>query len=398
MRTRPTATAPRAVPASGVRGGGPSPALLAAVGASVLGASAVGASSALGVAWHYSSVLMDPRPRARYPERVLACSADTVTLARSRLTAQPGTWGLRWAHGLAEVGPVLRTHRGRVCREWRGGPRPPTGPAVIDAGPYDPDPGARGLAFTEVAVPTPVGPAPAWEVPAPVGCGRADWVVAVHGRGGSRREALRVLPALHRLGLHQLVISYRNDGAAPPGPDGRYHLGDTEWEDLAAAVAYAREHGARRIVLAGWSMGAAVGGAFLDRSALAGLVAAVLWDAPLLDWRSTLRRQAANRYLPPSLAGVAAGFTARRIGIDFDRFDLRRHPPAVRPPTLIVHSDADTAVPVNDSRALAAAAPGLGWPVRYREVAGVEHTGSWNADPAAYEQLVTGFLRETLEL
>lgn len=354
------------------------------------------AGTALGIGWRYSTVLTDPRTRALLPERVLPCADERlVALARTRVSEQPGVWGLRWDGGLAEIGPVRHADRRRVVREHNGGPRPPVGPAVLDAGPFDPDPSARGLAFDDVAVDTPLGPAPAWEI-APAGPGTGDWAVAVHGRNSSRREALRILPALHRIGLHQLVISYRNDGTAPPGPDGLGHLGDTEWADLEAAVGYACDRGARRIVLVGWSMGAAVGGAFLDRSPLAGRVVAVVWDAPLLNWRSTLRRQAANRGFPPPLAGLAAGFTSRRIGIDFDRFDLIRRPPAVRPPTLVLHSDADSAVPVTDSRALAAAAPGNGWPVRYREVAGVEHTGSWNADPQAYELAVTGFLGETL--
>ena len=53
-------------------------------------------------------------------------------------------------------------------------------------------------------------------------------------------------------------------------------------------------------------------------------------------------------------------------------------------------------MPVAPSRALVAAAPALGWPMRYLEVPDVEHTGSWNADPAAYEQAVTSFLADVL--
>lgn len=346
-----------------------------------------------GAGWFYSGVLLDTRRQLVFPERVVAADNGFVTLADSRLARQPGTWGLRWPDGLARIGPVDGVGSGEVRRPLLGGDRPAPGvAAVLDTGPYDPDPGSRGLAFVDVEVPTPLGPAPAWLVPA-----ESDtWVIAVHGRGGSRREALRVLAALHALALPTLVVSYRNDGDAPVSPDGHDHLGDAEWEDVEAAVRYARRAGARRIVLFGWSMGGAITGAFLDRSTEATAVAAVVWDAPLVDWRATLRLQARNRRLPPGLTPLATAITSRRIAIDFDRFDLRRRPPAVRPPTLVVHSTEDTAVPVSATRALAAAAPSLDWPMRYVEVPEMEHTAAWNADPAAYEEHVTTFLRESL--
>jgi len=362
----------------------------AAIGAGV-GASVVGLS--LGIGWFYSSVLLGTRYDLVFPEQVLAADEVTVTLRRSRLTEQPGFWGLRWAGGLAQIGPIVSTTSDAVVRRRIDGPLPAPGTAaVIDAGPYDPDPGARHLKFANVLVTTPLGPAPAWLVPA----AGDDWVVLVHGRGGARRESLRVLPALQRSGHPTLTITYRNDEGAPASSDGRYHLGDTEWQDVEAAVRHARTQGAQRVVLYGWSMGAALIGAFLDRSPEAAGIAAVVWDAPLVDWRATLRQQARNRWLPGRLAAAAAFVTRRRIGIDFDRFDLRAHPPAVRPPTLILHSSADTAVPVGPTRALAAAAPDLGWPMRYIEVPDVEHTGAWNADPARYEQVVTGFLARHL--
>jgi len=374
-------------------------ALLRRVGAAVAVGLGVGAGAgAAGIGWFYSSVLLDTSIRPVYPERVLAVDGGSVTLAATRLTAQPGIWGLRWATdrtgGLAVLGPVAARRPDAVVRPLLGGQEPEPGcVAVLDAGPYDPDPGARDLRFAEVAVPGPLGSYPAWLVPA----AGDTWVVMVHGRGGSRREALRILPALHARGHPQLVVSYRNDEDAPASPDGHYHLGDTEWEDVEAAVRYAVGRGARRVVLFGWSMGGAITGAFLDRSAEASRVAAVVWDAPLVDWRATLRQQARNRRLPAALSPLASAVTSRRIGIDFDRFDLRRRPPRVRPPTLIVHSSGDTAVPVTASRALADAAPSLDWPLRYVEVPDAEHTGSWNADPAAYERAVTSFLADVLD-
>ncbi len=179
-----------------------------------------------------------------------------------------------------------------------------------------------------------------------------------------------MLPAVHGLGCTALAVTYRNDveEGAPPSPDSLGHLGDAEWLDVEAAVQFALDRGARRIVLFGWSMGAAICAALLDRSPLAAHVTAVVWDAPVIDWRATLRRQARNRWLPPSLIRLVTVFTGRRVGIDFDRFDLVARPPAVRPPTLLVHSADDTAVPPGPSRALAAVAPSLGWDLRYLEV------------------------------
>ncbi|MDT7617447.1 MAG: uncharacterized protein QOF00_4894 [Pseudonocardiales bacterium] len=350
-----------------------------------------------GIGWFYSSVLLDPTQRPVFPERVLAVDGASVTLAPTRLAAQQGVWGLRWIDGLAVMGSPTAITADAVVRPLLGGDLPRAGTAaVLDTGPYDPDPSARGLSFETVDVATPLGPSPAWFVPAAEGGAGDTWVVMVHGRGGSRREALRVLPALHGLGFPVLVPTYRNDVEAPSSPDGHYHLGDTEWLDVEAAVRVALDRGARRIVLFGWSMGGAITAAFLDRSAHASTVGAMIWDAPLVDWRATLRRQARNRRLPPGLIPFATTITSRRIGIDFDRFDLRRRPPAVRPPTLLVHSTEDTAVPVEPSRALAAVAPSLGWPMEYLEVPGVEHTGAWNADPDAYERAVVRFLARVL--
>jgi alpha-beta hydrolase superfamily lysophospholipase len=356
-------------------------------------AAAALAALAGGAGWHYSGVLLRPDRRVQYLDRVTAIADGEVWLRRTRWAEQPGEWALRWPDGMAVVGPVSGVVDGQVRRPLRpAGLVPPVGPVAIDAGPYDPDPSAHGLAFQTVPVPGPLGDCPAWLVPA----SGSTWVIAVHGRGADQRESLRVLPVLHQLGHPVLAISYRNDLGAPASPDGHYHLGDTEWEDLAAAVDYALAAGASGVVLYGWSMGAAITGAYLDRAAGPGAAAvrAVVWDSPLVDWRATLRQQAALRRLPPGFTPLATGVTRLRIGIDFGRFDLVRRPPRRRPPTLLFHGDADTAVPVGPSRTLAAEATRWGWPVRYVEIAGAEHTAAWNVDRRRYESAVADFLTE----
>ncbi len=52
-------------------------------------------------------------------------------------------------------------------------------------------------------------------------------------------------------------------------------------------------------------------------------------------------------------------------------------------------------MPVGDSRALAAAADSLDWPVEYHEFPGAEHVASWNQDRDRYEEVVREFLTRT---
>ena len=344
----------------------------------------------VGFGWYYSSQLLEPEnARPGYRDVVTSSAAGTVSLAESRITALPGTWGLVWPGGGAKVGPVTRRSEGTVVRELQG-TAPAAGTSVrMETAVWSTDPRtAHDLEYTDVRIPTELGDAPAWLVPAT----SSTWVVAVHGRGGSRAEALRVIPALHHLGLPVLAVTYRNDEGAPRSPDGLYHLGDTEWRDVEAAVRYAREHGARDVVLYGWSMGGAIVGQFLDRSAEAGEVVAAVLDAPVVSWTKTLELQSRNRGVPVQLAPVAEVVADWRVDLDFDRFDLVEHPPAHRPPTLLFHGGADGTVPVQASRDLAAAADRLDWPLRYVEVPEAEHTAAWNVDAESYERALVDFL------
>ncbi|GAB2989740.1 alpha/beta hydrolase family protein [Saccharothrix stipae] len=345
----------------------------------------------LGFGWYYSGELLDPvNARPGYRDTVTSSASGTVSLAESRVTVLPGTWGLVWPGGGAKVGPVTQRSEGTVVRELQG-MAPADGTRVrMETAVWSTDPAtAHDLEYTDVRIPTELGDAPAWLVPAT----SSTWVVAVHGRGGTRAEALRVMPALHALGLPVLAVTYRNDEGAPASPDGLYHLGDTEWRDVEAAVRYAREHGAREVVLYGWSMGGAIVGQFLGRSAEADDVAAVVLDAPVVSWTRTLELQSRNRNVPEQLVPIAELVSDWRVDLDFDRFDLRANPPPRKPPTLLFHGDADGTVPVQASRDLAAAADRLGWPLRYVEVPAAEHTAAWNVDPETYEQALTEFLR-----
>jgi hypothetical protein len=250
---------------------------------------------------------------------------------------------------------------------------------------------AYGLPFRTVVVREPLGPAPAWQVP---GSPRR-WAIVVHAMGAPRAEGLPLLPVLHRLGMTSLVISYRNDPGAPRSPDGLTHLGADEWHDLDAAVAYAAAHGARRVVLIGYSMGGAMVCDFLRRSPRAALVTAAVLDAPVLEWRRPLAMAASGAGLPGPLIAPAEAIVGWRTGVDLAHEDQLAHADRLRVPIALLHGTADRVVPLADSRALRSALPGE---VRLFEFPGAGHVESWRSDPRRYDAAVRRFLRATSAL
>ena len=352
----------------------------------------------VGIGWYYSSQLLDPaQARPGYPDVSLGPTSvngvSSVALQKASDTTDAGSWALLWAGGSAQVGEVLTDRDGKTVRKLLQGQAPPAGtPVRLSPQMWPGDPkSALGLDFQNVNVPTELGDMPAWLTPGGSG---GTWVIAIHGRGGDRLETLRPIPVLHQLGMTVLSITYRNDAGAPASPDGFFHLGDSEWRDAESAMKYATAHGAKHLVLYGWSMGGAIAEQVLVQSSLAGEVDAVILDAPAVSWGKTLVLQAQDRGLPLTglLTWDAELVSGWRAGIDFGRMELVDAPPAHRPPTLLFHGSGDTTVPVQASRDLAAAAKGLDWPLTYVEVPGAEHTAAWNVDPSGYERHLRDFL------
>ena len=359
-----------------------------------------------GIGWYYSGVLLTPDHSVAYTERVLAADRGSVTLARDTTVTPPGEYAIEWPGGRAVLGPVLRSSANSVVRSLLSGSAPAAGQQVawsLNVAAGSPQQ-ADGLAYQQVTFPSPLGAMPAWLVPAAIGSASGSaagtatgaaagtaagtWAVLVHGRGATPQEGLRIMPTLHRLGLTVLDISYRNDVGAPASPDGFYHLGQTEWADVDAAVGYALDHGAKHVVLYGWSMGGALVETALDRSArVRAATVAVVLDAPVLDWRPTLDLQAADRNLPGFLTPIAELVTTVRAGISWQSMDALDRPVTVR--TLLFHGDADRTVPVGPSRQWAARNRSM---VTYVEVHGADHTAAWNVDPSRYEAAVAAFL------
>jgi alpha-beta hydrolase superfamily lysophospholipase len=145
----------------------------------------------------------------------------------------------------------------------------------------------------------------------------------VHGQNGTRKDVLRTVDIVHRMGFPALAVTYRGDLGVAPDPSGYLRYGQTEWRDIEAAVRWSLEHGARRVVLVGQSMGGGIVAAFLRHSPLAAMVARVVLDAPMLDLHAAVDYQV-RRHTSPVVGRLLAPLvwmaerTARlRFGVDW---------------------------------------------------------------------------------
>jgi alpha-beta hydrolase superfamily lysophospholipase len=236
-----------------------------------------------------------------------------------------------------------------------------------------------------VGIPDELGPMPAWLIPAR----SHTWAIVVHGINGDQQAGLRIAPILHRAGLPSLLITYREDLGAPDSPDGFHHMGLTEWRDLQAAARYALSHGARRLVLVGYSMGGAIVAQFMERSPLAPRVAGLVLDAPALNWKAIFEFNAEEMGLPGFLATPVEWAIGARIDADWSSLDALRHPEDFHLPILLFHGTEDTIVPIATSDEFAAELPH--W-VTYYRISRAGHTESWNVDPRLYERRLRVFL------
>ncbi|GAB3116513.1 alpha/beta fold hydrolase [Janibacter alkaliphilus] len=377
----------------------------ATIGGAAIGGALAGAGSAwFGAATYFARRVLTPDPYRPDDVVVRVLHTDSITLDATPDTVVPGRYGL-WQGG-EEVhlrfGDVLELDRelGRVRRRLLGVDRgvPRVGPGRLDSYYYGQDPGADlGLPYEDVLVDGDLGAMPAWIVPGAAGVG-SRWAVLVHGRGARRFEGLRAVPALHRAGLTSLLPSYRNDTEAPPGHDGRYNLGLSEWRDIEAAMRMAISRGAQEIVLVGWSMGGAIVLQLLDRSVLAPMVSRAVLDGPVIDWADVLAHQARLHSVPAPVSDLSRTLMAQRwarglIGLDerldVARTDWVRRADELSHPMLLIHSRDDEFVPVAPSEALAAARPDL---ITFEPWSLARHCKEWNVDPARWDRVVTDFV------
>ncbi|AWB86492.1 alpha/beta hydrolase family protein [Mycetocola zhujimingii] len=330
--------------------------------------------------------------------------AATITLVRNPDTELPGKYGLWFGPDgrYLKLGPILSQNASTVTRallndrdELDG--LPSSGPATFSGWFYS-RPDELGLPWSEEIVQTEVGPAPAWLFPAEPESER--WVIAVHGRGTTRSECLRAVPVLHESGCTALLISYRNDGDAPPSSDGLYGLGDTEWQDVEAALEFAATHGAKTVVLMGWSMGGVISLQAALRAERADLVSGLILESAVVDWGSVLDYQADAGRIPiavrrAAIAAISNGWgralTGQHTAVNFPALNMVDRADELTIPMLVLHSDDDGFVPADGARRLAEKRSDLATFVPFSTA---RHTKLWNFDPDRWNQSIREWLAE----
>ncbi|MEU6773015.1 alpha/beta fold hydrolase [Streptomyces sp. NPDC046759] len=327
---------------------------------------------------------------------VHSTAAGQITLTRDLASLRPGTYGLAGDGSHAVVGAVLEAARHaadtvvrRLERVTHGTFAP--GDAVwLTPNLYVGNPGtALGLEHADIDVPGELGELPAWFVPG----ARSTWVIAVHGLGTTREQAMNVMAALHARRMPVLALAYRGDLGAPRPPDGLSHLGETEWRDLDAAIRYAVRYGAHQVVLLGWSTGATMALRAAEYSPVRERIAGLILDSPVLSWEATLRALARARHTPPPLLPLAVRAAQGRAGLHADGAAAAADPDRLAVPTLIIHGPDDEVAPWEFSRRLARHRADR---VALHTVSGAPHGAMWNADPEEYEERLRRFLTPLL--
>lgn len=209
--------------------------------------------------------------------------------------------------------------------------------------------------------------------------------VFTHGWGDSRVVALSRLPALLACCRRIVMWDLPGHGASP----GVCTLGTRECDDLAALLARVAgdDPPPPPLLLYGSSLGAGVSIVVAAANAARFGVVGVIAEAPYRVPRVPAERVLALRGLPwrwnvpIAMAGLGLwlghGLTwVRQTGAG--GFDRVEHAAKLGVPLLVIHGTDDEVCPIEDGRAIAAAAPaGLG---QIAEIEGAAHNNLWTED------------------
>lgn len=323
---------------------------------------------------------------------------NSVVLERTLATELPGEYGL-WAgdaDGHVLIGGLLdETHPETVTRRVLAveGDVPLTGAGRwsghIFAGPHSIDSAAE-----TVDIEGPRGKRQAWLFRGPSDL----WAIHIHGIHTSRASVLRTVPAFSELGATSLVPSYYadSDNQDPKNPQPTT-FGVWESEDVERAMSYAVDHGAKRIVLVGWSMGATIALRLAGSSGNAACIVGLVLVSPATNWRALITAGVRGAGLPQWIAQLVPTVLSTQLGarlagvpiaIPFEDLDWTRPGRPIDVPTLVIHSPGDGDVPFALTQALQAS---NGPELTIEEFDAVPHQLEYNADPIRFRDAIVNW-------
>lgn len=340
-----------------------------------------------------------------YRRAELTADGRRIRIALDDYTKAPGDFGVfdPAAETYTRVGEITLIDEDQKYVERRIHP-PHAAPAslgpIVD---WTPDvffePSAIGRRHEEVDIPTSYGAAPAWLFEAE---STDVWVIHIHGSWTDRSIMFRDVHAFSSLGFTSLVPSFRSDPEVSPPQAESSHLGQTEWRDVESAVAYAVAHGARRIILSGWSMGGTIALLTAEHSAYQERIVGIVLVGPVTSWRKTITAGAARAGVPAIGAGLVMSLLqvppfAKMLGLEepisFAALEWVDVPNRVAVPTLVLHSNTDQEVPWEISAAFQRANPDTVTLVPLPEA---HHTQEWNASPQTFTNELERWVSKTI--
>ncbi len=333
-------------------------------------------------------------PRAdgnEYPLIVESNNAGRVILTRTRASERPGIWGLESPDAYGQVSTIVRiaddvVERGIVAEV---GTIDAQDAVRMDVDAYPDDPlTAHGLGFEDFAIPSDIGPHPAWFVDGR----RPTWIVFVHGRGTDRlTESLRVMPRLVEQGFPVLSITYRGDDGATPSETGMRMWGLTEWKDFDAAVSAAKRKGAKDFVIIGSGAGASIVSSYLHEADDISGVRGVIYDSPVLDLEGVVERWARDTGIPAPISWLGRKLVRVRFGMEWRELDQLERADEFAVPMLLLVGESDPVTPIDEYLTFA---DSLGDSVTTERFVQGQHADLWNIDSDRYLDAVERFLFE----
>ncbi len=219
--------------------------------------------------------------------------------------------------------------------------------------------------------------------------GAESAIIMQHGRGATRREALRYAPALHRAGYTLLLPDARNCGLS----DSSFNsFGYHEQKDVFAAVRFLKKKGLR-IGYFGFSMGAATGILAMARDKQ---IEAAVFESAFSDAYDVLTEAAAQDYGLPEkpLLPIVKQLYEYRGNLRLAEISPARVIAKIAPrPVFVIHGDADERVPFHHGPRLFAAARK---PKEFWWVKGGKHTAAYNANKAVANERISAFFARYL--